>query len=92
LGGQRTHAVPGKFEPEFEYDGLRDRAHGALNEYFDRGGDPKEVAETILKIVHNPSPRIHYIVGKEKRYVFLKRIMPESMIESQLRRRWHLDD
>jgi len=75
-----------------DYDRMREKAHRALEESFDGGGNPKEVAETILRIVRSPSPRLHYIVGREKRFVLLKRIMPESVMESQLRKHWHLDD
>ena len=75
-----------------DYDALRERAHRALDESFEGGGDPTKVAETILKIVQNPSPRLHYVIGNERRFVFLKRIMPESVMESQLRKHWHLDD
>jgi hypothetical protein len=31
------------------------------------------VADTILKIIESPTPGLHYLVGKEKRVVFLKR-------------------
>jgi len=74
-----------------DYDDMRKRAYGALKESFDNGGDPKEVAGTILKIIESPSPRLHYAVGKEKRFVSLKRILPASVMESQLRKHWRLD-
>jgi NAD(P)-dependent dehydrogenase (short-subunit alcohol dehydrogenase family) len=74
-----------------DYDDMRKRAHRVLKESFDNGGDPQEVAETILKIVEDPSPRLHYVVGKERRYASLGRIVPASMVESQLRKHWRLD-
>jgi NAD(P)-dependent dehydrogenase (short-subunit alcohol dehydrogenase family) len=74
-----------------DYDEIRKRAQSADEESFDKGGDPQEVAETILKIIESPFPRLHYIVGKEKRYVLLKRILPDSIIESQTRKHWRLD-
>ena len=74
-----------------DYDEIRKRAQSADEESFDKGADPREVAETILKIIESPSPRLHYIVGKEKRYVLLKRILPDSIMESQTRKHWRLD-
>jgi NAD(P)-dependent dehydrogenase (short-subunit alcohol dehydrogenase family) len=74
-----------------DYDEMRKRAHTALIESFNKGGDPKEVADTIVKIIESPSPRLHYFVGKEKSYVFMKRILPVSMMESQVRKHWRLD-
>jgi len=70
---------------------MRKRAHAALAESFSKGGDSKEVAETIVKIIESPSPQLHYVVGKEKPYVFMKRILPVSMMESQTRKHWRLD-
>jgi len=75
-----------------DYDEVRMRAQSALEESFRNGGDPKEVADTILKIIESPSPRLHYVVGKEKAYVFLKRILPTSIMESQTRKHWRLDE
>ena len=87
LGNTRVAAA----KPIGDYDAMRKRAHAALAESFNKGGDPKEVAETIVKIIESPSPRLHYVVGKEKRYVLLKRILPVSMIESQARKHWRVD-
>jgi short-subunit dehydrogenase len=75
-----------------DYDEVRKRAQSTDDELFDQGGDPQEVTETILKIIENPSPRLHYVVGKEKRYVFLKKILPDSIMESQTRKHWRLDE
>ena len=75
-----------------DYDDIRRRARSANEESFDKGADPQEVAEAILKIIQSPSPRLHYFVGKEKRLVLLKRILPDSIIESQTRKHWRLDE
>jgi NAD(P)-dependent dehydrogenase (short-subunit alcohol dehydrogenase family) len=77
--------------PISDYDEMRKRAHAALAESFGKGGEPKEVADTIVKIIESPSPQLHYAVGKEKRYVFMKRILPVSAMESQMRKHWRLD-
>ena len=74
-----------------DYDGSRGRAHEALRKSFEEGGDPQEVADTILRIIESPSPRLQYLVGKEKRYVTLKRVLPASLLESRLRKHWRLD-
>ncbi len=50
-----------------DYDEVRQRARSVDEESFDKGGDPQEVAETVLKVIETPSPRLHYAVGKEKR-------------------------
>jgi len=77
--------------PIADYNEVRNRALTALEESIVRGADANDVAETILKIIENPSPRLHYPVGKEKRYLLLKRILPDSMMELQTRKHWHLD-
>lgn len=68
------------------------RAQSALEDSLRNGGDLQEVADTILEIIESPSPRLHYVVGKEKRYVFLKRILPTSIMEPQTRKHWRLDE
>jgi len=78
-------------KPISDYDETRKRAHSALGDSFGKGGDPKEVADTIVKIIESPSPQLHYAVGKEKSYLLLKRILPASVMESQTRKHWRLD-
>jgi short-subunit dehydrogenase len=75
-----------------DYNEIRRRAQSANRESFEMGRDPKEVAEIILKIIESPSPRFRYVVGREKKYLLLKRILPESIMESQTRKHWRLDD
>lgn len=74
-----------------DYDETRKRAQAALGDSFVKGADPKEVAETILKIIDTPSPSLRYAVGKEKSYLLLKRILPLSVMESLTRKHWRLD-
>jgi NAD(P)-dependent dehydrogenase (short-subunit alcohol dehydrogenase family) len=74
-----------------DYDELRRRATNALDEDFQNGADPKIVAETVLRIVRSNNPRLEYPVGREKWYKTLKHIMPQSFIESGVRRHWKLD-
>ena len=74
-----------------DYGEMRERTLEALEKSVVNGGDAEEVAETILKIVESPSPALHYAVGKEKRYLLLKRFLPTSIMESQARQHWQLD-
>jgi len=74
-----------------DYDEVRNRARSVDEELFDKGADPKAVAETILKIIESTSPRLHYVVGREKRYLLFKRLLPDSTIQSQTRKHWRLD-
>ena len=87
LGSTRVAAA----KPISDYDEMRKRAHAALAESFNEGGDPQEVADTIVKIIESSTPRLHYPVGKEKSYLFMKRILPTSAMESQTRKHWRLD-
>jgi short-subunit dehydrogenase len=74
-----------------DYDGMRERAEAQLLRDFEAGPDPSPVAETILKIARDPSPKLEYIVGREKRYVTLKKFLPVSSFESSFRKHWKLD-
>jgi len=87
LGNARITAA----NPIPDYDEMRERAHAGLGKSFVKGADPAEVAETIVKIIESPSPALHYVVGKEKSYLLLKRILPTSAMESLIRRHWRLD-
>lgn len=74
-----------------DYDELRRRAVSALDADFENGGDPKVVADTVLRILMSKNPRLEYAVGRERVYKTLRKIMPPSMIESGVRRHWKLD-
>jgi len=74
-----------------DYEQVRKRVLGVLEESVDGGDDPQKVADTIVRIIESPSPGLHYAVGKEKRYLLLKRILPASTLEAQIRKHWRLD-
>ncbi len=74
-----------------DYDELRQRATSTLDHDFENGADPKIVGETVLRIIASKNPKLEYAVGKEKRYKTLKHLMPQSVIESGVRRHWKLD-
>lgn len=78
-------------KPISDYDEVRSRAQAALKESLINGGDPSVVASTIVKVIESPLPRLHYAVGKERQYLLLKRILPNSILESQTRKHWRLD-
>jgi len=73
------------------YDQMRTRAGEALERDVVNGGDPRLVAEKIMRIVETKSPRLEYLVGKSGRYKALKLLLPESMFERGIRRRYNLD-
>jgi NAD(P)-dependent dehydrogenase (short-subunit alcohol dehydrogenase family) len=74
-----------------DYDLMRTRAAKALEKYTENGGDPKLVAEKILQIIMTRSPRGEYLVGKSGRYRASKLLLPASMFERGVRRRYNLD-
>ncbi len=86
--GNASKNASGRIE---DYMEARKRAVGALLKDIDGGRDPNEVAETIAKIIATPSPRLRYAVGKERRYLLLKKLIPASMFESSIRNRYRLD-
>jgi short-subunit dehydrogenase len=73
------------------YDQMRTRAGEALERDVQNGEDPKLVAQKILQIIMTRSPRLEYLAGKSGRYKALKLLLPESMFERGVRRRYKLD-
>ncbi len=44
--------------------------------------DPRAVAELIADILHNPRPRLRYVIGKDARLgLMLRRVLPSSLFE-----------
>jgi NAD(P)-dependent dehydrogenase (short-subunit alcohol dehydrogenase family) len=74
-----------------DYSEMRQRALSVAKERLQNGLDPKLVAETVLRIIESRSPRLRHMVGKEKWYPRMRRIMLESMFESATQRYWKLD-
>jgi short-subunit dehydrogenase len=54
------------------------------------GGDPRDVAETVLRIIHSKAPARYYLVGRERWFVRASRILPPSVIEGLVTRRFGL--
>lgn len=63
-----------------------------MDEHVDEGGDPKEMAEAIYKIIETKSPKIHYKVGAfmQKFSIVLKRVLPDKMYEKLLMNHYKL--
>ncbi len=74
-----------------DYDKMRTRLVEALKDEFRKGGNPTLVAQTILRIIESKSPRLEYLSSKTGRYRALKHVLPQSMMERGLRRRWKLE-
>jgi short-subunit dehydrogenase len=66
-----------------DYDKRREKVSSRIEEELKKGGEPQLVANEVLKIVGSTAPRFRYPVGKEKNYLIIKRIMPESVFEKQ---------
>jgi short-subunit dehydrogenase len=54
------------------------------------GSSPKVVAKAVLKIIRTEAPARYYLVGAERWYLRLSRILPPSVIESLMTRHFHL--
>ena len=78
--------------PIEDYDRMRKLARSALDDDFEHGRDPKIVAETILRIIESKTPRLEYVVGREKRYLTIRSLVPRSTFEGVARKHWRLDE
>jgi NAD(P)-dependent dehydrogenase (short-subunit alcohol dehydrogenase family) len=58
-----------------------------LEEASRKSSDPQAVAKAILNVIQSRSPASHYLVGKERWYVLLNRILPAPVMESVIRNR-----
>jgi len=63
-----------------------------MDEHVDEGGNPKEMAEAIYKVIETKSPKIHYKVGAfmQKFSIVLKRILPDKVYEKLLMNHYKL--
>jgi short-subunit dehydrogenase len=78
--------------PIADYDPWRQRVSEALQKHSEKGLEPTRVAECILRIIENQSPRLRNIVSKEiARTFLLRRVLPESLFERGARRYFNLD-
>jgi len=78
--------------PITDYDPLRQRVSEGFQKHREKGLEPTQVAECILRIIKSKSPRLRNIVSKEiARTFFLRRVLPESLYERGARRYLNLD-
>ena len=74
--------------PLEEYKRMRENAYSVRTKDLEGGDDPRLVAETILRIVRSKSPRASYVVGKGRRNLLIKSILPRSAFESLVARHY----
>jgi NAD(P)-dependent dehydrogenase (short-subunit alcohol dehydrogenase family) len=75
-----------------DYSGMRERADARLGQDIEQGDDPQKVAELILHIIREPSPRLRYPICRERRYLLVKEncsgLEIRSCREKRLQIRW----
>ena len=74
-----------------DYDGSRQRVFERIREEEEGGSDPRIVAETVLSITENKSPRLRHLVGKHVIYYRMRQVTPARIYEKVLRNYWNLD-
>ena len=64
-----------------------------MNEHVDSGGDPKEMADKILKVINIKHPKVHYKQGSflQKFSIVLKRLLPSKRYEKMLMKHYSLN-
>jgi hypothetical protein len=78
-------AVPG-------YNAARGRAMASFEAAIAHGPNPERVAAAIMRIMMTQSPRLHYRVGRDAVWVpVMMALLPQSLFERGLRRRFRLD-
>jgi NAD(P)-dependent dehydrogenase (short-subunit alcohol dehydrogenase family) len=75
-----------------EYARWRDRAMKTLKEFEERAPGPDVVAKAVSNVVRSKSPPFRVKITREAHLLpFLKRILPDSLMESTLRAAYKLD-
>ncbi|QNK78002.1 SDR family oxidoreductase [Winogradskyella sp. PAMC22761] len=89
IAAGRYHAPALKDSP---YKDTYGKTLSLMDEHVDSGGDPKEMAGAIYKIIEAKNPKIHYKVGAflQKFSIVLKRILPDSVYEKMLMNHYKL--
>jgi short-subunit dehydrogenase len=69
------------------YDAERPRMEALMRRLIEAGDAPDIVAETVVKAASVPAPKRRYTAGKQAGQVrFLRRFLPESMVDKSLRK------
>jgi NAD(P)-dependent dehydrogenase (short-subunit alcohol dehydrogenase family) len=88
LGGAKQ--APALTAPD--YEAVRGRAMASFEAAIAHGPDPAVVAATIARVVATHAPRLHYRVGRDALSVpTMMALLPQSVFERGLRRRFRLD-
>jgi NAD(P)-dependent dehydrogenase (short-subunit alcohol dehydrogenase family) len=75
-----------------DYDRGRRRALEAMRRLEEKAPDPTLVADTVLSIIENKSPKLRYKLGKDAIWLpRLRQVLPGSVFEKQLRKIFDLD-
>ncbi len=63
-----------------------------MDEHVDAGGDPKEMARAIYKIIQTDKPKVRYKVGAplQKFSLFLKKVLPSKTYEKLLMKHYNI--
>ncbi|MEM9018843.1 MAG: SDR family NAD(P)-dependent oxidoreductase, partial [Verrucomicrobiota bacterium] len=71
------------------YDDVREQVMAKLDEGFETGGDPSEVAATIEKVIDRRSVRFRHLVGKDAKTIArLKRLSPQVWFLKGAKKFW----
>ena len=89
IASRRYHAPVNENSPYAEVYAKQLRL---MNEHVDSGGDPKEMAEKILKVINTKHPKVHYKQGSflQKFSIVLKRLLPSKRYEQMLMKHYQL--
>ena len=89
VASRRHHSPVIKNSP---YELIYSDALTTMNEHVDEGDDPIKIAKTIERILHQRSPKVHYLSGQwlQKISVFLKGILPTRWYEKILRNHYNI--
>lgn len=69
------------------YDSVRPRMEALMRKWIEAGDAPEVVAEGVVKAANEAVPRRRYTAGKQAGQVrFLRRFLPEAMVDKSLRK------
>jgi NAD(P)-dependent dehydrogenase (short-subunit alcohol dehydrogenase family) len=85
------HSIATTREPIGDYDAVRPRIESAFAEGISGGGDPRRVAEKIVRIAQCRRPKQHYRIGLGARWIpRAKQWVPQRAFLTRIRKRFGL--